>query len=60
MPLKAIETICFFSLVWTAAAILTEGALVADTTAYAVTYGSGVFGTIDLDTGVFTQIPPRV
>ena len=30
--------------------------MLADTTAYAVTAGSGIIGTMDLNTGVFTQI----
>ena len=36
--------------------ILTQDALRADTIVYAVTHGSGVIGTMNLNTGVFTQI----
>src|SRR5271156_3151089 len=53
---KLIKTIFFSSFVWAAAAILTQGSLRADTIAYAVTNGSGIIGTVDLNTGVFTQI----
>jgi uncharacterized protein (TIGR03437 family) len=53
---KLIKTIFFSSFVWAAGASLTQGSLRADTIAYAVTNGSGIIGTVDLNTGVFTQI----
>ena len=53
---KLIKTIFFFSLVWAAGAILTQDALGADTVVYALQAGNEVLGTLDLNTGIFTQI----
>jgi uncharacterized protein (TIGR03437 family) len=56
---KLIKTIFFSSLVWTAGAILTQDALGADTVVYALQGGNDALGTLDLNTGVFTQISTK-
>ena len=56
MPSKLIKMIFFASFVWIAGVILTQDALGADTVVYAIQYGTGSLGMLDLNTGVFTQI----
>jgi len=47
--------IFFAGFVWTAGVILTQSTLRADTVVYAIQGGNDVLGTLDLNTGVFTQ-----
>ncbi len=54
MESKLIKAIFFASVVWLAGAILTQDALGADTVVYAIRSG-GAVGTLDLNTGVFSQ-----
>src|SRR5579863_7758572 len=57
MDCKNLIKIAFFaSFVWTAGVILTPRALGADTVVYALQAGTETLGTLDLNTGVFTQI----
>jgi hypothetical protein len=56
MLYKLIKTIFFASFVWIAGVILAQDALGADTVVYAIIGGTDSLGTIDLNTGVFTQI----
>jgi len=56
MEHKLIKTIFFASFGWVAGVILTQDALGADTVVYALQAGNDVLGTLDLNTGVFTQI----
>lgn len=53
---KLIKTIFFSSFVWTAGTILTQDAPGADTVVYALQAGNDALGTLDLNTGVFTQV----
>jgi len=55
MESKLIKTIFFASVVWLAGAILTQDAWGADTVVYALRAG-GAVGTLDLNTGVFSQV----
>jgi hypothetical protein len=59
MKSKIIKTICFASFAWTAGAILTPDAWGADTVVYAIQGGTQALGTLDLNTGVYTQISPH-
>jgi len=56
MEHKLIKTIFFASFVWIAGVILMPDALGADTVVYAIQGGNDVLGTLDLNTGIFTQI----
>ena len=56
MKHKFIKMIFFASFVWIAGVILTPDALGADTLVYAIIGGTQTLGTVDLNTGVFTQI----
>ena len=56
MKHKFIKMIFFASFVWIAGVILTQDALGADTLVYAIIGGTQTLGTVDLNTGVFTQI----
>src|SRR5580692_25894 len=51
-----IKIMSFAGFVWTMGAVLTQGTLRADTVVYAIVGGSDSLGTLDLNTGVFTQI----
>ena len=55
MESNLIKTIFFASVVWLAGALLTQDALGADTVVYAIRAG-GAVGTLDLNTGVFSQV----
>jgi len=56
MESRVIKTIFFASFVWLAGVFLPQNALGADTVVYAIQIGSQTLGTLDLNTGVFTQI----
>jgi hypothetical protein len=56
MKSRVIKTIFFASFVWLAGVFLPQNALGADTVVYAIQIGSQTLGTLDLNTGVFTQI----
>jgi hypothetical protein len=57
MQLGLTKMMLFASFVWTAGVILTQGTLrAADTVVYVVRAGSQTLGTLDLNTGVYTQI----
>jgi hypothetical protein len=60
MRIKLIRTTLFAGLVWLAGTIFTADALAADTVVYASKEGSQTLGTLDLNTGVFTQISSQV
>src|SRR5579862_8507666 len=54
---RLIKTMFFASFVWPAGMILTQSTLrAADTVVYAVQAGSQALGTLDLTTGVYSQI----
>jgi len=55
MESKLIKMIFFASVVWLAGAMLTQDAFGADTVVYAIRAG-GAVGTLDLNTGVFSQV----
>ena len=55
MESKLIKTIFFSSVVWLSGAILTQDALGADTVIYVIRSG-GAVGTLDLNSGDFTQL----
>jgi len=59
MESRVIKTIFFASFVWLAGVFLPQNALGADTVVYAIQIGSQTLGTLDLNTGVFTQISTR-
>jgi hypothetical protein len=59
MESKLIKTILFASFVSTAAVVLMQSALGADTVVYAIQAGTQALGTLDLNTGVYTQISPH-
>lgn len=54
--MQLIKAMFFAGFVWTAGAILTQDAWGADTVVYALQAGNDALGTLDLNTGVFTQI----
>jgi len=56
MQSEFIKTIFFASFVCAAGVVLTPDAWGADTLVYAIVGGSDSLGTLDLNTGVFTQI----
>ena len=56
MESKLTKTILFASFLWLAGVFLPQKVLGADTIAYAIQIGSQTLGTLDLNTGVFTQI----
>ncbi len=56
MESKLVTTTFFASLVWLGGVFLTQDALGADTVVYAIQAGTQALGTLDLNTGVYTQI----
>jgi hypothetical protein len=57
MRLRLAKMTLFASFAWIAALVLTQGTLrAADTIVYAIRIGTQTLGTLDLNTGVFTQI----
>ena len=56
MKHKLIKIIFFAGFIWIAGVMLTQDALGADTLVYAIKIGTQTLGTLDLNTGVFTQI----
>ncbi len=52
---KLLRTTLFACLVSTAGITLAPATLSADTLVYGIHYGDGAFGTVDLNTGVYTQ-----
>ncbi len=56
MESKLIKTILFASVAWLAGVFLPQNALAADTVVYAIQIGTQTLGTLDLNSGVFTQI----
>jgi hypothetical protein len=56
MESKLIKTIFFASFAWLASGFLSQNAFGADTVVYAIQAGTQALGTLNLNTGLYTQI----